>query len=102
MKRLLLRGLGLLFAIWAILGAGLYAAMRQSPDAFGRVMMHVPLPFMLVLPFETLWKHARAGRVDAGTMAPDFTLPTLDRASRVRLSSFRGSRPVVLVFGSYT
>ena len=77
-------------------------AMRQPPEKFGRVMMHVPLPFMLVLPFETLWKHARAGRVDAGTMAPDFTLPTLDRASRVRLSSFRGSRPVVLVFGSYT
>ena len=102
MKRLLLGGLGFLFALWAILSAGLYAAMRQTPDAFGRVMMRVPLPFMLVLPFETMWKHARAGQVDAGALAPDFTLPTLDRASRVRLSSFRGSRPVVLVFGSYT
>jgi len=35
-------------------------------------------------------------------LAPDFTLPTLDRKSTVHLAEFRGSRPVVLVFGSYT
>jgi len=35
-------------------------------------------------------------------MAPDFRLPTLDRKETVQLSSYRGSRPVVLVFGSYT
>jgi peroxiredoxin len=35
-------------------------------------------------------------------MAPDFSLPTADRTRIVRLSSFRGDRPVVLVFGSYT
>jgi len=102
MKRLLFRGLGVIFAAWLVLSAGLYTAMRQSPDEFGRVMMYVPLPFMLVLPFETMWRHARAGQVDSGALAPDFTLPTLDHASQVRLSSFRGSRPVVLVFGSYT
>jgi len=37
-----------------------------------------------------------------GALAPDFDLPTLDNSSRVRLSSFRGEEPVVLVFGSYT
>ena len=37
-----------------------------------------------------------------GDMAPDFTLPTLDRKANVHLAEFRGSRPVVLVFGSYT
>jgi peroxiredoxin len=40
--------------------------------------------------------------VQAGSMAPDFTLPTLDHTATVQLSSFRGSKPVVLVFGSYT
>jgi hypothetical protein len=84
------------------LSAGLYLAMRQPPDAFGRIMKHVPMPMMLVLPFETLWNQARGGRLRPGDMAPDFTLPTLDHTDQVRLSSFRGSRPVVLVFGSYT
>ena len=37
-----------------------------------------------------------------GREAPDFTLPRLDGGSPVRLSSFRGLRPVVLIFGSYT
>jgi len=57
---------------------------------------------MMVLPFETLWMRARAGRLQAGDMAPDFSLPTLDHTATVQLSSFRGSQPVVLVFGSYT
>jgi hypothetical protein len=82
--------------------AGLYWVMRQSPDFFGRFMMRVPDPFMMVLPFETLWMRARAGSLRPGDPAPDFNLPTLDHTSMVRLSSFRGSRPVVLVFGSYT
>lgn len=45
-----------------------------------------------------------------GQMAPDFELYTLDHALRiksnlapkVRLSSFRGKRPVYLIFASYT
>jgi hypothetical protein len=81
---------------------GMYAVMRQPPDAFGRVMMHVPGPLTMALPFEIFWKHARAGTVEPGQAAPDFELPTLDRSARVRLSSFRGARPVALVFGSYT
>ena len=32
----------------------------------------------------------------------DFELPTLNKSARVRLSAFRGERPVLLVFGSYT
>jgi len=38
----------------------------------------------------------------AGDVAPDFTLASPDGATTVALSSFRGRRPVVLVFGSYT
>lgn len=38
----------------------------------------------------------------AGEYAPDFELPTFDGTKVMRLSSHRGARPVVLVFGSYT
>ena len=37
-----------------------------------------------------------------GEYPPDFSLKRLDSDTRVRLSSFRGARPVALVFGSYT
>ncbi len=38
-----------------------------------------------------------------GTVAPDFELPLADDAEKtVRLSSFRGNKPVALIFGSYT
>ena len=91
-----------LAGVYVLLSAGLYWAMRQPPDVFGRIMARVPLPFMMVLPFQTLWTHARRGLVGPGDTAPDFRLPVLDRATTVQLSSHRGSRPVVLVFGSYT
>ncbi len=93
---------GCLLVVQAALSAALYWAMRQPPDRFGQVMKHVPMPLMLVLPFETLWTRARAGQVQPGGEAPDFTLPVLDHTATVRLSSFRGVQPVVLVFGSYT
>jgi hypothetical protein len=88
--------------IYAALVAGLYAAMRQPPETFGRVMKHVPMYAFLLFPFKPLWLHARAGHLSVGDPAPDFTLETHDKSARVRLSSFRGERPVVLVFGSYT
>jgi hypothetical protein len=91
-----------LAAVELVLCAGLYWAMRQPPDAFGNVMKRVPMPMMLVLPFETLWNRARAGAVQVGDAAPDFRLPTLDHQRTVQLASFRDNRPVVLVFGSYT
>ncbi len=43
---------------------------------------------------------ARAPRV--GDLAPDFELRDCDGANPVTLSSFRGDRPVALVFGSFT
>ena len=45
---------------------------------------------------------ARRGQLKVGDVAPDFQLPILDGEERVRLSSLRGGKPVVLVFGSYT
>jgi len=37
-----------------------------------------------------------------GEAAPDFELDLQDGNGRIRLSSFRGDRPVVLIFGSLT
>ncbi len=37
-----------------------------------------------------------------GAAAPDFDLPLRGSSARVRLSSFEGTRPVALIFGSYT
>jgi hypothetical protein len=87
---------------WILLCAGAYWAMTQPPDRFGMIMAKVPMPVMIVLPFETLWKHAREGKLAAGDAAPDFQLPVLDHSAAVQLASYRGVRPVVLVFGSYT
>jgi hypothetical protein len=91
-----------LVLLYCIVLAGFYYAMKQPPETFSRVMMHVgPAPFLL-FPFETMWKSARAGALHVGDAAPDFRLPWLNGSGSVELSSFRGTRPVVLVFGSYT
>ena len=92
---------GLLGLYLALLG-GLLAAMYQPPARFARIISKVPGPVMRIVPFPPLWRKARAGRLQAGDPAPDFDLPAVDKQSRVRLSSFQGRRPVVLVFGSYT
>lgn len=39
---------------------------------------------------------------NVGEAAPDFSLKRLGSEERVRLSDFRGRRPVALAFGSYT
>ncbi len=78
-------------------------AMRQPPEKFATVMskMPGPVPFLLV-PFETAWTRARAGTLNIGDPAPDFSLMKLDHSARVQLSEINKTQPVVLVFGSYT
>lgn len=87
---------------YGALCAAAYDAMRQTPDRFGRIMEHVPDVAFIVLPFKPLWFRARGGALRIGDVAPDFKLPAQDNKASVELASFRGSRPVVLVFGSYT
>ncbi len=41
-------------------------------------------------------------KLKIGDEVPDFTLQTYDQKSEITLSSFRGEKPVVLVFGSIT
>jgi hypothetical protein len=91
-------------ALWLFATASLYGVMRRSPEHFARVMSKIPGPVaFLVLPFETLWMRARAGSLQIGDPAPDFSLAKLDKSDHVQLSSLNAQgRPVVLVFGSYT
>lgn len=84
-------------------GSYIWWAMNQPPETFGRVMAKLPgpVPFLL-FPFETFWLRARAGKLQVGDAAPDFSLLKLDKTERVQLSTLNKQQPVVLVFGSYT
>jgi len=74
-----------------------------SPEDFGRMQA-----WLAGLPAEErgemmkfiLGRETRAPAV--GEQAPDFDLPRLDAKGNVRLSSFRGIKPVALIFGSFT
>ena len=88
--------------LWGAATAALYAAMRQPPETFGRIMSHVPPVAMAVLPFKPLWMSARSGHLQVGAPAPDFALPMLKGDRTVTLSTEYRQKPVVLVFGSYT
>jgi hypothetical protein len=77
-------------------------AMNQQPETFGRVMMKMPEVAYFLVPFETMWLRARAGHLQPGNPAPDFTLIKLDKSGEVRLSALTSQKPVVLIFGSYT
>ena len=76
---------------------------RLSPTDFGRLQA-----FTMSMPPEKraetmqfiLDRETKAPAV--GDAAPDFELPLLGDKGRVRLSSFRGDKPVALIFGSYT
>ncbi|MGH9661301.1 MAG: hypothetical protein ACRD96_22320 [Bryobacteraceae bacterium] len=100
--RIVVRTVVPLAALYAAFCAVLFVAMWRGADAISLVMAKAPRFALRALPFRPLWMVAREGNLKPGDAAPDFSLLTLDRGGRVRLSSFRGDRPVVLVFGSYT
>ncbi|HEY6168697.1 MAG TPA: hypothetical protein VI454_11700 [Verrucomicrobiae bacterium] len=77
MKRLALAAVGLL---------ALFAAAQTERQRPGRGADDMP----------------RQGSLRVGEFAPDFTLKMKEGNRDVKLSSFKGRRPVVLVFGSYT
>ena len=100
--KILLRTTATLLLLYCTFLLGFYLAMRQGPDFFTRVMSNTPGVTFLILPFKPMWLHAREGKLKPVDYAPDFSLETYDKKSSVQLSSFRGQKPVVLVFGSYT
>ena len=101
-KRWLTGTLVVVAGLWFCLLGYVSWAMRQPPEAFGRVMSRMPMPVFFLFPFETMWTHARSGNLNVGDAAPDFTVETLETKTPVELSSLWTSKPVVLVFGSYT
>jgi hypothetical protein len=101
MRRALKIALPLLLS-YPLLFAGFYLAMCQSPEVISGIMSKTPNVVFLFFPFKRMWLSAREGSLNVGEAAPDFSLETYDRKSKVQLSSFSGKKPVVLVFGSYT
>ena len=94
-----------LAASYAVLFGVVLTAMLQPPARFGQFMRHMPAAVVWgTLPAPRMWLWARRGDLVPGAAAPDFTLAKHgdSRRDRVTLSSHRGQRPVVLVFGSYT
>jgi hypothetical protein len=99
--KIVIRFLAGLLIVWLVFVGFVNWSMRQPPEAFARVMSHMPGPIVFLLaPFETMWMHARAGHLHPGDPAPDFNLLKLDKSARVQLSALH--QPAVLVFGSYT
>lgn len=94
--------LGAVAAAWLGFVGLVYSRMTGPPGEFAAFMAKLPGPLYLALPFETLWNRARAGRLEVGSEAPDFALKPVAGGETVRLSAFRGVRPVALIFGSYT
>jgi hypothetical protein len=101
-KRRLLFAAAALGLLWFAGVVAVYALMSASPGEFGRFMTGVPMPALMLVPFEPLWNHARAGSLRPGDLAPDFELAFHHGAGKARLSASRGVRPVLLIFGSYT
>jgi hypothetical protein len=97
-----LRVAGVLVAIWVCFVASVFYVMHQPPERLAAVMAKMAMPAFLLTPFERMWFSARGGSLNPGDPAPDFRLATLDKSSQVSLGSFRGNKPVCLIFGSYT
>ena len=96
-------GILTLLASYVLLFAVVMGAMLQPPERFGQFMKRMPGALVWgPLPATHMWLWARRGDLEEGDPAPDFTLASHDHKQRVTLSSYRGDRPVVLVFGSYT
>jgi hypothetical protein len=94
--------LACMFVLWLAFVSFMWRAMNKPPEEFARVMSHMPWEVFLVVPFETLWTRARAGSLNMGDPAPDFSLLKLDKTETVHFSEINKAQPVVMIFGSYT
>ena len=102
MTWLLYGAAGLVFT-YGVLFVVVLSAMLAPPERFGQFMKRMPQALIWgALPASRMWLWARSGTLEVGVPAPDFSLVRQGRSDRVTLSSYRGRRPVVLVFGSYT
>jgi hypothetical protein len=95
------------FSAYLLLAAVVWVVVSLPPARFAAIVANLPtsekpgLLFMIV-PIGPLMMLARAGHLKPGDVAPDFRLPLLHSQETVELASYRGQKPVALVFGSYT
>lgn len=102
-RAILLGVLAALLGIYVVFGAFIWWTMHRPPEDIGRVMARIPGPVVFLLyPFETFWLHARAGTLNVGDRAPDFSLAKVDKSGSIQLSELNHQGPVALIFGSYT
>ena len=80
------------------------AAGCRSPDPAARFIARMDRAPVEKRPKN--WEHTRSLMVrpapEAGQLAPDFSLPGLDGGQSVTRSTYQASRPLVLIFGSFT
>ena|SRR5579864_3433626 len=96
-----------LVAAYLLLAAVVWVVVSLPPARFAAIMAKLPTSetpgvLFMVIPIGPLMMLARAGHLKPGDMAPDFRLPVLHSQETVQLASFRGQKPVALIFGSYT
>ena len=123
--RISLKVAGILLGVYLLTCAGAYWALHTVVGTEKLMSAAGPVMFR-AYPLKRLITAARAGELQVGQPAPDFELeprespakngepkqngdpdqdsdPDQDiKTERVRLSSFQGKKPVVLIFGSYT
>lgn len=80
--------------VWLGLAAAVAVAEDRDPGSQGTVESREKALKMM--------REREAAAPKAGQPAPDFELADPEGKAKVRLSDFKGKRPVVLLFGSYT
>jgi len=80
--------LGSVVGLLVIAFAGLSFMAGSPKDVYGLVRYALP--------------HMHRGKLHVGEDAPDVKLLALDGSSRFHLRERTGSRPLVVIFGSYT
>jgi thiol-disulfide isomerase/thioredoxin len=101
-RRVSLRFGAALAGLYLLFVAAVFVLMHLPNHVAGKGLSMLPGPAFMLLPMETMWCQARRGTLAVGQEAPDFELATRNGGGKVRLSSLRGTGPLVLVFGSYT
>ncbi len=87
--RKVLKWTALAAAVLLLAAFGAFSYLAGSPkDAYGMLRYAV-------------WQ-MRSGEVQVGDAAPDVELVALDASTPLRLRAALGTRPLVLIFGSYT
>ena|SRR3989442_13667009 len=93
--------------VYLAIAAVVWVVVSLPPARFANIMAKLPTsqhpgPLFMLIPIGPLMMLARSGHLHQGDLAPDFRLREHRGEQTVQLASFRGQKPVVLIFGSYT